>query len=254
MPSVSVLIPCFNSEATIRRAFESVRWADEIVVVDSYSTDRTLEIAHEYTSKIHQRKYVNSANQKNWAIPLCAGDWVLQLDSDEELEPGLAEEIREAVGTAPPELHCFRLRRKNLVYGTWIKSNGFYPDFQTRLYRKAFARYEEKSVHARILVPGRYGELRGHLLHHDFKSIGDYLLKFERYMRYELEELVKRGHRLRWWDLALKPPAVFARGYLLQGGWREGFPGLLQSYLVGAYVFMKYAKLWEYEWRRRQKG
>lgn len=252
MTRISVLLPCRDSERTIRRTLESVKWADEIFVIDSFSSDKTLEICREYTDRIHQREYVNSAAQKNWAIPRCAHDWILQIDSDEALEPGLKDELLRAVADADPGIDCFRIPRKNYAYGAWIRSCGFYPDHQTRLFRKSAARFEEKSVHARISCPGAIGTLKGHLLHDDFKDIGSYLIKFERYMRYELEEMIKTGRAFRWRDLCLRPPLVFFRCYLLQGGWREGFPGLLQSYLVSHYVFMKYAKLWEHEWNRRK--
>lgn len=249
---LSVLLPTFNSERTVRAALESVKWADEIVVVDSFSGDGTLSICGEYTDRILRHEYINSAAQKNWAIPQCRNDWILQIDSDEELEAGLREEIEAALAAAGPDIHCYRIPRKNHLYGRWVRSIA-YPDYQTRLFRKATCRYEDKAVHAFIVTEGGYGRLKRHLLHHNFEDVEAYLQRFGRYSRCELEVLVNAGRRLRWFDLYLRPALIFFYIYVLRGGWREGVRGLLSARLTSWYIFLKYMKLWEHEWRQGKR-
>lgn len=254
MSKLSVLVPCHNSEKTIRRTLESVRWADEIVVVDSFSTDGTLDICRGYADRLLQHEFTGFAAQKNWGLERCSHDWVLQVDSDERLEPGLQEEIQSALVRPDPEVNCYRIPRKNYTYGRWVRGCGFYPDYQTRLFRRSKASFSDRAVHERIEASGPMPALRHHLLHEDFKGIGPHLAKLGRYSLYELEELRRRGHRLRWWDLWLRPPAVFLRAYFLRAGWRDGYPGLLQAGFLSLGVFLKYARLWESEWERKGGG
>src|ERR1041385_634075 len=154
---LTVLIPTYNCQVHLRECLESVKWADEIFIVDSFSTDKTLDIAREYTQRIIQHEYINSAMQKNWAIPQCTNDWVLLIDSDELLEPALQQEMQALLADLPSGVDAFRIPRKNLVFGKWLKSCRMYPDYQIRLFRKAVAHYQDKEVHAHIEVPGPIG-------------------------------------------------------------------------------------------------
>ena len=253
MTAITVLIPSFNSEATIRKALESVKWADEILIVDSFSQDRTLEICSQYTDHILQHAYENSTSQKNWALRFCTHPWILQLDSDEELEEGLAEEIKSVL-SRPHDTHCYLIPRKNFIYGKWIKTCGIYPDYQTRLFRKDTAKFSERSVHAKIIAPGKFQTLKHHLLHHDFKDVSSYLSKLSRYTNYELTELLKKGHSLSWLDLYLRPPLVFFYVYFWKRGFQDGYRGLLQAVLASQYVFLKHAKLWEDQWKKKNQN
>src|SRR5260370_6427534 len=140
-PPISILLPTFNCANSVRDTLESLKWADEIVAVDSYSTDGTLDICREFGARIIQHEYVNSAKQKNWAVPQCRHEWVLQIDTDEMLSPELKEEIEQAVAAAPQEVHAFRMPRRNHVLGRFMRYGGIYPDYQTRLFRREHGRW-----------------------------------------------------------------------------------------------------------------
>jgi glycosyltransferase involved in cell wall biosynthesis len=183
-----------------------VSWSAEILVVDSFSTDETLKICEEYKARVIQHHYVNSANQKNWAAPQCRNDWVLQIDTDEVLEPGAREEIEEAISSAGPNVDAFRFPRKNHILGSWIRHAGIYPDYQIRLFRRDAGRWNEREVHAHINVPGETRTLKHHILHYGMPNISKQLHNLDRYTRYEADELRKHGKRFRW--TGLNPSAL----------------------------------------------
>lgn len=245
-PRISVLLPTYNSTEIIRPTLESVKWADELLVVDSYSTDGTLDICREYGARIIQHEYVNSAAQKNWAVAKARHEWILQIDTDETLEEGLKGEI-ETVIDAAPEVHAFRIPRKNFMLGKWMRFGRIYPDYQTRLFRKEYGRWQDREVHAHLQVPGRVGVLKSHILHSSMQNISKQIRNLDRYTRYEADELRKRGKRFAWWNLVFRPPAVFAYQFFWHQGFRSGYRGLLYAVLAASYVFWTHAKLWEME-------
>jgi len=248
MPSkISVLLPTFNNAQIIRATLESIQWADEILVVDSFSTDSTLDICREYGARIIQHEYIQSSKQKNWAIPQCAHEWVLQIDTDEVLETGAKEEILTRTAAAPPEVHAFALPRKNHVLGKWISTANLYPDLQTRVFRRDVGRFEDKEVHAHVSVPGKIEVLEHNVLHYGMTSISKQLSNIDRYSRYQADELRKRGKRFRWTQLILRPPAVFAYYYFRKLGFTAGYRGLLIATLNATHDFWAHAKLWELE-------
>lgn len=242
---LSVLIPCFNSGKTIRATLESVQWADEILAVDSFSTDKTLDILREYKARVLQHEYLNSAKQKNWAIPQCSHEWILIVDTDEVLEPGLKEEIETQLKKMDLTIQAYKIPRKNFVYGEWMKYSGFYPDYQTRLFRKGKAVYQDREVHAHMEVEGKTGVLKHHFLHNGFKGLQDWFLKTERYVRYEADELIKNKRSFSYTRLLIYPPVIFLRNYFIHLGFLEGYRGLLLAMLDSFYYFLVYAKLYE---------
>jgi glycosyltransferase involved in cell wall biosynthesis len=244
-PPISVLLPTFNCAATVRATLESVKWADEILVVDSFSTDATLDICREYGARIIQHEYINSAKQKNWAISQCAHEWVLQIDSDEYLTPELRDEIGHVVAAAPTEVHAFKMPRQNYMLGRWVRHGGNYPDHQTRLIRRDLARWQDREVHAHIQVPGRVEVLKHDLIHTDVVHLFKPLRTLDRYTRYEVDELSKRGKRFRWHHLVVRPAGVFLYRYFWRGGFRDGWRGFILAGYWAAYVFFVRAKLWE---------
>lgn len=247
MPSLSVLLPTYNNAATVRATLESVKWADEILVVDSFSADATLDICREYGARIVQHEYIQSAKQKNWAIPQCLFDWVFQIDTDEVLEDGASEEIRVAVDSAPPTVDAFQLARKNHVLGRWLTVENLYPDYQTRLVRRDIARFEDKEVHAHVQVPGQIMTLQHHLLHYGMPTISKQLANLDRYSRYQADELAKRGKRFHWTQLALRPFGIFGYYYFWRLGFTAGYRGALIAALNTTFDFWSHAKLWERE-------
>ena len=248
MPAtVSVLLPTFNNAEIVRPTLESIRWADEILVVDSFSTDATLDVCREYGARIIQHEYIQSAKQKNWAIPQCGHEWILQIDSDEVLEEGAAEELLRRINDAPPEVHAFALPRKNHVLGQWVRVGNLYPDWQTRVFRRSTGRFEDKEVHAHIRVPGRVEKLDHAILHNGMTSLGKQLSNVDRYSRYQADELRKRGKRFRWSQIIFRPPAVFGYYYFWKRGFLAGVRGLWLAAIATTFDFWTHAKLWELE-------
>jgi len=249
---LTVLIPTYNCPTHLRECLESVKWADEILICDSYSTDNTLQIAREYTDHIIQHEYINSAKQKNWAIPQAAHEWVLLIDSDEYLESALQQEIQTLLDAIPEGFDAFRMPRRNLVFGKWCRSCRMYPDYLIRLFKRDAATYEDKEVHAHIVVPGAIKTLEGAFVHHDFEDVSQTVIKWGRYARYEGDQMVKTGRRFHWTGVTFRPLIVFFYFYFGTGGVREGYRGFYLSAMWAYYVFLKHARLWELEWRRRQ--
>jgi glycosyltransferase involved in cell wall biosynthesis len=224
-----------------------VKWADEILVVDSYSTDDTLELCRAYGARILRHEYVNSAKQKNWAVPQCRHEWVLQIDTDEVVSPELREEIGRAVDTAPDGVQAFRIPRRNEVLGRSLRHGGIYPDYQTRLFRRDHGRWQEREVHAHVVVAGEVGTLRNDLLHYGMPHLSKQLSNLDRYTRYEADELRKSGRRFHWHHLFIHPWLIFLHRYVWLQGFRDGWRGLIVCAYLGMYDFLSRAKLWEME-------
>jgi glycosyltransferase involved in cell wall biosynthesis len=246
-PPLTVLLPTYNCQKTVRATLESVKWADEILVVDSFSSDGTLDTCRAYGARIIQHEYINSALQKNWALPQCRHEWVLEIDSDEILSDDLRAEIEQAIAAAPPEVHAFRMPRRNHMLGRWVRYGGIYPDYQIRVMRRDQARWHEREVHAHITVPGRIETLRHDLLHYDIPVLAKPLRNLDRYTRYEADELKKHGSQFRWHHLLVRPCGAFLYRYLWLQGFRDGWRGLIICAYWSAYVFFSRAKQWEME-------
>jgi glycosyltransferase involved in cell wall biosynthesis len=231
MPKLTVLIPAFNNRALLPALLDDVAWADEIVVVDSYSTDGTVEYAHERGARVIQHEYITSAKQKNWAIPQCQHEWVLIVDTDERIPPDLQAEIQALLRDGIPDgIDAYRVARKTIFVGAWVKQMRLYPDYQTRLFRRGAAHYEDKEVHADMIVAGRVETLTHPLIHNSTPTLSKQIAQLDRYSRYQADELAKRGVRFHWYNVALRPPAVFLYLYLVQGGWRAGVRGLFIAF------------------------
>lgn len=251
---VTAIIPTYNNEKIIRRCLENVLWADEILIVDSYSTDNTLNICREFTDRIIQHEYINSAKQKNWAIPQAKYDWIFLLDTDEYLEEGLVEEISEALNVPQPGIDGYAFARINLIYDMPIKTCGIYPDTLVRLFKKHY-RYQEKEVHAHIdIPPERTGRFTHHLIHDDFNNLESYLIKFARYMRYENDEYWERGRRYSWVNVTLRPLYMFLWAYFFKKGFKDGFRGFFLSVNKAYYNFIIYMMLWERQYYSDKKA
>lgn len=242
-----MLLPTYNNETIVGRTLESVKWADEILVVDSFSKDQTLEIAQKFGARIIQHEYINSAKQKNWAVPQCKYNWVLQIDSDEVLEEGAELEIRAAIETASPEVHCFRLARKNHVLGKWVRHGGIYPDWEHRLFRRDQGRWFDREVHSNIRVPGQVAALKTHILHFGMPNISKQVKNIDRYTRYEADEMKKKGKRFSYLKWLLFPWLVFLYRFLWQQGFRDGWRGFFLASYNSFYYFLTLSKLKELE-------
>ncbi|MGH9483129.1 MAG: glycosyltransferase family 2 protein [Terriglobales bacterium] len=241
---ITARINTFNEEDNIGPALESVAWADELLVVDSFSTDRTVEVARRYTDRVVSHAFESYPAQHNYADSLCTHDWVLVLDADERLSPELSQALQQlrAQGT---NLDGFRMARRAWYLGRWIGHSGWYPNWQTRLYRRALTRWEGELVHESARVAGRVGRLPGDILHYTRRSLHEHVAVMNRYTDLAAQARFRQGGAVSYLQLALTPPGVFLRSYLLRQGFRDGWQGLVIAYLAASYVHVKQAKLLE---------
>ncbi len=251
MPKLSVTVISKNEAADIGDALASVTWADEIVVVDSHSTDDTVAIARQHTDRIVVRDWPGYVDQKNYAASIASHDWILSLDADERVTPALADEIRRVAAGNPREA-AFRVPRVTWHLGRWVRTTDWYPDYQTRLYNRQSARWTGRYVHEEVTVRGEIGQLRGELQHYAYRDIADHLETIDRYTTYAARQMHEAGRRAGLPQIAGHPPLAFLRNYIAHGGIGDGVPGFIISALNSYYVFLKFAKLWEL--RNRESG
>ena len=251
---LSVAMITYNEEDNIRDALESIRWADEIVVVDSQSTDRTQEICREYTDKVYTFEWQGFAHQKSRAVSLTSNPWVLVLDADERVTEGLRDEIISLLGgeSQEPLLDGYYIARRNYFSGRWMRHGGWWPDYTLRLFRKDRGRFEPREVHECIRVDGRTGHLRHPMEHYTYRDIGDYLRRMDFYSTLAAREMFKAGRRAGILDITLRPLLTFCRMCFLRLGILDGIYGMILAGLYSAYTFSKYSKLWEM-WKGLEK-
>ena len=253
---LSVAIITLNEEANIRRTLESIRWADEIIVLDSGSTDRTVSICREFTDLVFQQDWLGYGKQKNAAIDRAGGDWVLSLDADEPIEPALADEIR-AIMASPDARDGYRIPRKTFFLGRWVRHGGWYPDYNLRLFRKGKGRFSERVVHESVTVDGTIGATRHAILHYAYPDLSSYLASINRYSSLAVEVMAQRGipaRKTSWITIVFRPVATFLLKYVFRLGFLDGKQGLLINLFHSWYVFAKYAKAWERTQRRAAAG
>jgi glycosyltransferase involved in cell wall biosynthesis len=244
MTSVSVTIITKNEAGNIRSCLESVRWASEIVIVDQFSEDGTAEISEKLGARVFQEPWQGFARQKNSAIDKARGPWILSLDADERVPPPLRGEI-EKVLARDDALDGYAIARKNFFCGKWIRHGGWYPDYNLRLFRRNAGRFQERTVHEKVVVRGPVGSLRHPLEHYTYKSVADYLHRLERYSRLAAAELASQGRRPRGYSLILRPLFTFFKMYALKGGFLDGRAGLFLAVSYGYYTFLKYYRISE---------
>ena len=242
MIPISVVIVTKNEEANIEDALRSAAGAQEIVVVDSFSADRTVEICRRYTDRIFQHAWPGYARQKQLAVDYAQGPWVLILDADERITPELRDEIAGAMQDT--DYDGFSLPRRNYFLGRWIKHSGWWPDRTLRLFRKDRGGLEDREVHEKVIVRGRVGQLHAPLEHYTYRTISDYVRKMEVYSSLAAKEIRKRGQP-GIFSLVAKPFFTFFKMYVLRLGFLDGVHGLVLAVLYGYYTFLKYARAWE---------
>jgi glycosyltransferase involved in cell wall biosynthesis len=239
---VTATVITFNEAANIGAALASLSFVDEIIVVDSQSTDDTVAIARAFTDQVFVRSWPGYVAQKTFAAEQARHDWILSLDADERISEPLADEIRVLAGDGTAG---YRVPRVTFHLGRWIRSTDWYPDFQLRLYDRRRARWTGRHVHESVKVDGPVGQLRGEILHYAYRDLSHHLQTMDRYTALAARQMFEDGRRAGWWDLATHPPAAFLRNYVLRGGFRDGVPGLIVSAMNARYVGLKLAKLWE---------
>lgn len=242
-PALSVFIITLNEEKNIERCLKSVTWADEIVVVDSFSHDKTLEICRKYKTKTFIRAFTNYADQKNYALSQITREWALSLDADEEVTETLKQEILATI-QAPDALAGYRIPHHPFIFGRKFYFSGTQDAKPVRLFRKSSARYTQP-IHEIVQIKGEIGTLKSPFLHYTYPDVENYMTRFNRYTSMEAHFLKDKKNPLRWWDLSVKPWLLFLKLFFLRQGFRDGFEGFLFCFLSGCYVLVKHAKYHE---------
>jgi len=244
VPGITATIITLNEATHIAAALDSVRWADEIVVVDAESTDDTVAIAKRWTDRVMVRPWPGYIDQKNFAAAQASHDWIFSLDADERVTPELASEVTALVAAGPP-LAAYRMPRVSFYLGRWIRSTDWYPDHQLRLYDRRRARWAGRYVHESVNVEGDVGRLRAELQHYPYGNVSHHLRTIDRYTTLAARQMFEDGRRAGPPRIVLQAAAAFLRNYLLRGGIKDGGAGLIVSLINSYYVAMKFAKLWE---------
>lgn len=251
---ISVTIITLNEAANIRECLESVRWADEIVVVDSESRDDTVKISREFTDRVFVNPWPGHQEQKNVAVDKATGPWIFSLDADERVTPALAEEIRRMVAE-PGALEAYDMPRKNYFLGRWMRHGGWWPDRVIRLFQKERGRFGGINPHDRVIVDGRLGRLEHPLIHHTYRSFAQYIDKQHSYAVIGARELLKRrgGRRRTAAAMIAKGMTKFAEVYLLKRGALDGMHGLIAAMGASYFAFLRQALVWELQARDRAR-
>jgi glycosyltransferase involved in cell wall biosynthesis len=241
MMKISATIITFNEERNIARVIESLRCCEEILVLDSGSNDRTVEIAGKLGARVEEASWHGYAAQKNIAAELATHDWILSLDADESLSEALEAEIWH-IKKAGAKYQGYTMPRLAQYLGRWILHSGWYPDRKVRLFNRRKARWVGEFVHESVRVDGPVGHLESNLLHFTCSSLSEHLRTMDRYTTLAAQEMVTRGQSLGFTRLLLEPPWTIFRTYVLKLGFLDGIEGLTIAYMAGLYNFVKYAK------------
>lgn len=249
---ISACVIVFNEEKKIRRCMESLTWCDEIVVLDSFSTDRTLDICREFTDRIFQHVWLGYVGQRNKVRTLARYNWILNIDSDEEVSPCLREEILDEFEAGTPAHFGYEFPRQVYYLGKWIRHGEWYPDVKLRLFHKDYGRSEGEEPHDKVVVNGTVKRLSSPLWHVTYDDLRDHLDTLDRFSTISARQKFVQNPRFRAIDLLTRPPLRFFRGYVIKLGFLDGWHGLIIAITSSFGVFMKYAKLWELALRSKK--
>ncbi len=244
--SVAAIVITKNEERNIAACLESVRWADERIVVDAESRDRTVEIAKRHAAQVHVRPWPGYGPQKNFGIEQAGAEWILIVDADERITPALREEIQAVLKTGPPVgIAGYEIPRRNFFYGRWMQGGGMYPDYQLRLFHKTAGRYDDTQLHENLRLRGRIERLRHPMDHDSMPTIGHHVKKMMGYTTLGALEKLKSTPGVSVLDLAANHLGTILKTYLLRGGYKDGIRGLIVAMFAGMHTFVKYAKAYE---------
>ena len=244
MNRLTVTIISLNEAAHIGAAIDSASFADEILVVDSGSSDGTTDIAASKGVRVLTRGWTGYVDQKNFAAAEASNDWIFSLDADERIPAALAQEIRSVLAVDPPH-HGYRVPRVTFHLGRWIRTTDFYPDYQTRLYHRRFAQWRGRYVHESVTVDGASGYLKNDLQHYSFADLRDQIKRINHYSTLSAMQMYEEGRRTGPVEILVHPPAAFVRNYILRRGFLDGTAGLTISLMNAWSVGLKFMKLWE---------
>ncbi|MBU3822407.1 glycosyltransferase family 2 protein [Flavobacteriaceae bacterium XHP0103] len=244
MEKLTALIPVGNEIHNIEEVIASVDFADEILVVDSFSTDGTYEKSIEKATKVIRREFNYPASQKNWAIPQAKYEWILLIDADERVTPELKAEIIEILKNPNPNIVAYWIGRMNHFMGERVNYSGWRNDKVIRLFKRDFCKYEDKYVHEEIIANGNVGTLKNKFYHNTYTTFDNYIEKLNRYASWQAKDYDKKMGSITPYHFVIKPFWGFFKHYVLQSGFRDGFVGFTIGYLQAYAVFMRYVKLW----------
>jgi glycosyltransferase involved in cell wall biosynthesis len=244
MKRLSVCVITANEAERLRACLESVAWADEIVVVDADSTDKTVQIAREFTDRVFVRPWPGFAAQKNFALAQATGDWLLSLDADERVPPDARAAVERVLTQDGPQAG-YAFPRRNIFWGRWVRHGGLYPDWQLRLFRRGAGEFLDHAVHESVRVTGEVARLAAPLLHASYRDLEDFLTRSNRYSTLAAEDWVRRGRAISARDLVVRPLGRFLSMYVLHAGFLDGWRGLVLAVLYAHYVFLRSLKVWE---------
>lgn len=244
MTKLTAIIPTGNEIHNIEAVIASVSFADEILVVDSFSTDGTYEEATKLATKVIRREYEYSASQKNWAIPQAKYEWVLLVDADERITPELKAEILDVLKQDSQEHVAYWITRMNHFMGERVNYSGWRNDSVIRLFKRDLCRYEDKHVHSEIIADGSVGKLKNKLYHNTYTTFDKYLEKMNRYAWWQAKDYNKKTGALTPYHFVIKPFWGFFKHYVVQSGFRDGVVGFTIGFLQAYVIFMRYVKLW----------
>lgn len=245
MNKVSIAIATRNEEKNIVDCLESVKWADEIVIFDESSSDRTFELVKKYTKNAFSVKHDPMFHRtKQMAIDKCKGDWILQIDADERISQKLREEILETI-EKNGDFYGYKMPRKNEIFGKWMKNTGWYPDYQIKFFKRNHGCYACKSVHEDITIDGEIGVLKNDLIHRHYSSVDEYLTKLIDYTRNDALYLLSKGESVKWSDAIKFPLDEFFKRFFLWEGYKDGLHGLVLSLLQSFSRLVVFARMWE---------
>jgi glycosyltransferase involved in cell wall biosynthesis len=247
---ITATVITFNEEHNIAAALESLRWADEIIVVDSESTDHTVEIACRFTDRVFVRSWPGYSAQKNFAAEQASSVWIFSLDADERVSEELKREIEQIKRGAEPTAAAFEMPRSTYYLDRWIKHSGWRPDYKRRLYNRDCARWRGEFVHETLEIDGEVQRISGNILHYTIRDASEHHLRMDRYTTLAAEEAHLRGESASLVTLLLSPTLVFVRSYVLKLGFLDGLPGLAIARFAAHYDFLKKLKLWEMRVKR----
>ncbi len=253
-PTISATVITYNEEANIRACLESITWVDELIVVDSGSSDHTVAICREFTPHVVQRPWPGHVQQKQFALEQAHGDWILSLDADERLAAGAQEEIRREIRSATDRLAGFVFSRHSYYLGRWINHGGWYPDYKLRLIRRGRGRWTGIDPHDKLQVDGATKRLKSEILHYVYRNLSHQLMTVDSFSAIAARQWQDRGETFRLHSLLLRPPAKFLECYVWKKGFLDGLPGFIIAVASSFYVFLKYAKLWEAQQHKPDPG
>jgi glycosyltransferase involved in cell wall biosynthesis len=246
MNGLSVVVLTKNEELRIASCLDSVKWADELIIVDDESADRTVEIARRYTDRIFIKKMDIEGKQRNWAYALAQNTWVLSLDADERVTEELKEEIEEAI-SKETIYNGFTIPRRNFIGNYWVRYGGWYPSPQLKLFRQDKFRYEEAAVHPRAFMDNPCGHLRHDLIHYSYKNLEDFLRKLNNQTTREARKWFDQNKPMRLSRFIYRSMDRFIRTYIGRKGYKDGFIGFVVAFNAGLYQFISYLKYREIE-------